>query len=123
MPGSDMSAGCLQVQQLLFPGAPNAKGKDQLPLERTFKVCLVISEAASVPPDFHEPGPRFSTVYFAEAACAGLLACVQQQTCHAQVPPHALVDTGRLAACQVKLRAPGLTQAFACAGAECCGVH
>lgn len=43
MPGSDMSAGCLQVQQLLFPGAPNAKGKDQLPLERTFKVCLVIS--------------------------------------------------------------------------------
>ena len=94
MPDSDMSAGCLQVQQLLFPGAPNAKGKDKdkLPLERTFKVCLVISavsEAASVPPDFHELGPRFSTIYFAKAACAGLSASVQQHTCHAQVPSQA----------------------------------
>ena len=79
------------MQQLLFPGAPNAKGKDQLPLERTFKVCLVtsaMSEAASVPPDSHELGPRFSTTYFAKSACAGLLASVQQQICHAQMPAH-----------------------------------
>ena len=34
-----MALAWLQIQQLLFSGAPKLKGEAQMPMERVFKVC------------------------------------------------------------------------------------
>ena len=45
----------LQVQQLLFPGIPSAKGSGKMPMERTFKVSTGSCSYAACPSPFLKP--------------------------------------------------------------------
>ena len=58
----------LQVQQLLFPGIPSAKGSGIMPMERTFKVFTGLCSCASCPGSLH------STSHYPSSLWSSLIA-------------------------------------------------
>ena len=53
----------LQVQQLLFPGTPSAKGSGKMPMERTFKVFTCSSLNPSGPALSHPTVQKPSSLW------------------------------------------------------------